>query len=160
MTISQDTAPNRIPWPPVIYGLALGASWALQEFVPVWHLHIPLWCRALGALFIVPGLVLDFGAMLALHRARTTILPNRAASHLVTAWPFSQSRNPIYLGNTLVIAGLSLALAWPWLLLMTIVSTGLVGQLAIAREERHLAARFGDDWREYCATTPRWIWWF
>ena len=30
-------------------------------------------------------------------------------------------------------------------------------ELAIEREERHLAARFGTDWQDYAARTPRWL---
>ena len=141
----------------MLYISALTASWAVQAHVPIWSPHVPLWVRALGGGLIVFGLMFDLGAMRALHRARTTILPNRAASALVTTWPFSVSRNPIYLGNTLVLAGLALALVWPWLLLMTAASAMLVSKLAIEREERHLQAVFGEAWRDYQAKTPRWI---
>ena len=31
------------------------------------------------------------------------------------------------------------------------------GRLAIAREEQHLALRFGAAWSAYAARTPRWL---
>jgi protein-S-isoprenylcysteine O-methyltransferase Ste14 len=142
----------------MLYAAALVASWILQMVAPLLATRVPLWVRAAGCGIIVFGLIFDFGAMLALHRARTTILPNRAASSLVTAWPFSVSRNPIYLGNTLALGGLTLLLAWPWLFVMTVITVMLVRKLAIDREERHLAQVFGDTWLDYRSKTPRWIW--
>lgn len=142
----------------MLYFAALAASWALQKFLPLPVFPVSLWLREMGGAPIVLGLVFDFSAMIALYRARTTILPNRAASHLVTAWPFSVSRNPIYFGNTLALAGLALLLAWPWLVLITAITAILVSKLAIEREEKHLQAIFGTAWSDYRATTPRWIW--
>ena len=35
-------------------------------------------------------------------------MPNRAADHLVTKGPFSFTRNPIYLGNTMLMIGIGI----------------------------------------------------
>ncbi|KIQ96559.1 putative protein-S-isoprenylcysteine methyltransferase [Lysobacter sp. A03] len=75
----------------------------------------------------------------------------------MTSGVFALSRNPIYLGNTLLLLGLALALHWPWLLVTALVAAVSVNQLAIKREERHLAARFGPVFAEYSQRVPRWF---
>ena len=73
-----------------------------------------------GLPIIALGLGLDLWAMAAMMLARTNILPIRAAGRLVTNGPFSLSRNPIYLGNTMLMLGIGLAgnmlwfLPWPF----------------------------------------------
>jgi len=103
------------------------------------------------------GIALDLAAMLAFRRHRTTVLPNRGATRLITDGPFRLSRNPIYVGNTLLVAGLGLVFGIAWLIPAAFVGAYATGRLAIAREERHLALRFGRDWEAYAARTPRWL---
>ncbi|UDF05783.1 isoprenylcysteine carboxylmethyltransferase family protein [Asticcacaulis sp. AND118] len=152
--------PNRLPWPPIIYGLAIAVAWGLGQYVPVRDANWPIAVRGLGGVAIIIGLVIDIGAMFALYKAKTTILPHRAASRLVTRWPFSMSRNPIYLGNALFLFGLSGVLSSLWLTLTTLISLLLVSRLAIRREEVHLQELFGAEWEAYRLKTPRWVWKF
>jgi len=103
------------------------------------------------------GLGLDVWAMAALHRARTNILPHRAAGRLVTDGPYAFTRNPIYLGNTIVLLGLGLMLENPWLLAAAPVAAVATDHLAARREEAHLAAKFGAEFAAYAARVPRWL---
>ncbi len=151
--------PNRIPWPPILLVSAVLAAWALQAS---WPVAVPLdwtgrWLRFTGATIAFAGLALDLAAMFAMRQARTNVLPHRAADQLVTSGVFAYSRNPIYLGNTLLLSGLALALVWPWLLATALVAAVLVHHLAIRREERHLSARFGAAFVEYAQRVPRWF---
>jgi protein-S-isoprenylcysteine O-methyltransferase Ste14 len=92
-----------------------------------------------------------------MHRHRANILPHRAATALVTSGPFALSRNPIYLGNTLLMTGAALLFGSLWLLAAALAAAVLVWALAIRREEVHLAAQFGDAWTEYTQRTRRWF---
>lgn len=113
--------------------------------------------RVTGVLMVCLGLGLDLAAMHAMRHSRTNILPHRGADHLVTGGVFAFSRNPIYLGNTVLLAGLASALAWPWLMTTTACAVVLVEHLAIRREERHLSVRFGPAFTEYAQRVPRWF---
>ena len=158
MTRPEDR-PNRIPWPPRFYGgLALaarGLHWAAPLPWPGGALRVGL--AAAGLCLACAALALDGTAALAFRRRRTTILPHRGASALVTDGPFAKSRNPIYLANTLLVSGLGLLFGIAWLMLAGLAGAGLTQKLAIEREERHLRARFGRDWEDYAARTPRWL---
>ena len=92
-------------------------------------------------------------------RARTTVNPLRPerAAHLVTSGVFARSRNPIYLGDALILAALALGLG-NWLnFLLLPAFVGLIGRFQIAPEERALQRLFGDQYRAYCARVRRWL---
>ncbi|PPQ26595.1 methyltransferase family protein [Rhodopila globiformis] len=148
--------PNRIPWPPMIFAGVACVAVVLQHVFPP-GLTLPPALRWLGAATMVIGVALDVSAMAVMHRHRANIQPHRAATALVTTGPFALSRNPIYLGNTLLIAGAGIAFNVLWFVPMAIVTAWLVSRLAIRREEAHLAARFGAAWTAYAQRTPRWL---
>lgn len=151
--------PNVIPWPPVLMILLAAAAVALGTAVPApppppdWA----IWSHIAGAALCAAGIGLDLWAIVTMYRHRTNVLPHRAADRLVTSGPFGFSRNPIYLGNTALLAGIALPLGNPYFLLAAAVNAVLVNKLAIAREETHLASRFPSEWPGYTARVRRWI---
>jgi len=147
--------PNFIPWPPLLLvGLTLTAI-ALNFVAPLALDFSGI--RTLGVLLIVVALGIDLWAMRTLHDAKTTILPNRGSSHLVAHGPFGYSRNPIYLANMLLLAGMGCFAMNGWFLLLAPLDGLLTHFLAIRREERHLLARFGYQFEAYCRKVRRWI---
>ena len=84
-------------------------------------------------------------------------MPHRCATHLVTCGPFRYSRNPIYLGYTLMTTGIGLVLGNGWFLVGALIAALVTSYLAIRREESHLLSRFGFEFERYCRTTRRWI---
>ena len=160
MNTSQEKPPSPFPWPPVLYGIAILAGLALQA----WVYELPWLPGTVGGMAFMAGLLLiaaavfiDVRTFLELRRHRTTILPTRAASHLVTSGPFSFSRNPIYLSNTLLTIGLGLALGNLWLPGAAFLAAFAVTKLAIEREERHLARKFGTACHHYAKKVRRWV---
>jgi protein-S-isoprenylcysteine O-methyltransferase Ste14 len=158
MPFDAKARPNAVPWPPLILFLLAAAAGGLGWLFPTTPPPgTTIWLRSLGAAACVAGLGLDIWALDTMYRHRTTILPNRPAAQLVTSGPFGFSRNPIYLGNTVLLAGIAAALANPSFLVAAVLNVPLVNRLAIAREEAHLEERFGSDWRAYATRVPRWI---
>jgi protein-S-isoprenylcysteine O-methyltransferase Ste14 len=149
--------PNRIPWPPILFVAAALAAVGLGMALPgpAW-LEAPV-LRILGSVTLLAGLGLDLAAMRTMSRQRANILPHRSATALVTTGPFAWSRNPIYLGNTIVLLGAGFAFANPWFLLAAPAAVIAVTRLAIVREEAHLAGLFGSAWQAYCLRTARWL---
>jgi protein-S-isoprenylcysteine O-methyltransferase Ste14 len=151
--------PNRLPWPPIIYAGAFALAWALQGAAPLGALDLALASipKGVGLGLAIAGFGLDLAAMSALIRHQTAILPTMGSSSLVRSGVYAYSRNPIYLGNTLLLAGFAIALRWGWLAAATPLTMVAVTWLAIRREEQHLALRFGENWRAYSARVRRWI---
>lgn len=110
-----------------------------------------------GLALMVAGAVLAIAGVLAFRRARTTILPFRAATAMVRNGPYRFTRNPMYAGMTLGYLGLSLAFntAWPILLLPLVLVTMV--KLVITKEEEYLEAVFADDYRAYKRDVRRWL---
>ncbi len=133
-------------------GLVIGAL-LLQYIVP---LELPGNISWPGYMLLAAGISLDIWAMATMAKARTNILPHRAADHLVTSGPFSVMRNPIYVGNTIATAGLGMALQNGWLLLATPVAVMAIHHLAVVREQAHLQQKFGEDWSSYAARVKPW----
>ncbi|GAL58244.1 hypothetical protein EV102420_10_00260 [Pseudescherichia vulneris NBRC 102420] len=77
------------------------------------------------------------------------------ADSLVQTGLFAHCRNPLYLGNLLMIIGFGIAANNPWYLAIAMPLFFLGYACIIAAEECYLLERFGDDYRHYCARTPR-----
>ena len=82
-----------------------------------------------------------------------------AGAELITHGPYAYVRNPLYLGNFILSFGLCL-MSWAWMPWMALVFLALFGiQYAgiILLEEEHLLQRFGQTYREYLASVPRFL---
>jgi protein-S-isoprenylcysteine O-methyltransferase Ste14 len=147
--------PRRVN-PPHYFFMALVAIAALA-WVPVGDPVMPPPWRWLGVLPLALGALSAIAAAGRFARAGTNIVPLTRSTALVTDGPFARSRNPMYLGMTLVLAGIAwLSNAWlPWLVVPAFV---LVLTLRFIRhEERLMEATFGDAYRDYRARVRRWI---
>lgn len=153
MHIDYADRPNQFPWPPVLLAGAFFCSLIIEGVLPTRTGISGL----LGLLLFILGLAVDIWAMLTLRRARTNILPNRAADRLVTRGPYRWSRNPIYVGNTTLLLGLAIIFDSAWMIMAAFAMAFAVHHLAVLREEQHLAERFGADWTAYKDRTPRWL---
>lgn len=150
--MNADT-PNTLPWPPIIYATVVVAALVCQAAVPVTLPAAVIWP---GFALLCGGLALDVWAMWTMYRARTNILPHRAAGTLVTHGPFAWTRNPIYVGNTVAVAGLGMAVQNSWLLVAAVAAALFTHKLAVVREEAHLSAKFGSAWDDYASRVRRW----
>lgn len=150
---------STLPWPPVIYVSATAAAMILHWLLPLPWIGRPLSeiLFAVGWLASAAALALGIATARALARAKTTIRPDRGSEHLVTSGPFALSRNPIYLGLVLLMIGIGLITGIAWFLLLALVAGFVTQKLAVEREEKHLAARFGKKWRDYAKKVRRWI---
>ena len=148
-----------LPLPPLIYVSAIAIAIVLGQALPLPWLGWPLsdMLVAAGWLAVAVFAALFVTAVRALTRARTTVHPNRTPDHLVTAGPFSLSRNPIYLADTLLMIGIGLITGNGWFLLLAAVAAFATQKVAIEREEKILAEKFGKKYRDYAKRVRRWI---
>jgi protein-S-isoprenylcysteine O-methyltransferase Ste14 len=110
-----------------------------------------------GLGFGLAGVGLIVWAGWTLRKSGTTFLPAGAASVLVTTGPFVRFRNPIYLGDALVLLGTAEITKSIWFVVAALIFGVLVTILQIIPEERHLERQFGDAYLDYKARTRRWI---
>jgi protein-S-isoprenylcysteine O-methyltransferase Ste14 len=75
----------------------------------------------------------------------------------VTDGPYRLTRNPGYLGMTLLYAGIAIAADAVWALAPLPVAIAVIDRGVIAREERYLERTFGAPYTEYKRRVRRWI---
>lgn len=150
----------RVP-PPVIWLLAALLMWTLHRWMPIAHWIMSPWTWA--ALFpAAMGIGIIYDANVRFRRAQTTINPlePQLASSLVMDGIYGISRNPMYLGLTLLLVAWALWLGTlsPWIVvvLFPIIITGV----QIIPEERALEKLFGEPYLDYRKRVSRWIGWF
>lgn len=155
----MSDVPNRIPWPPIIYVLAVIAGIALTVLYTLPWLDHPFsdLLFPVGCLLALAGIAIDIAALQTLRKNKTTFMPNRASDRLVVNGPFSFSRNPIYLGNTLLVVSIGILSGSWWFILTAVIAAFATQQLAIKGEERHLASKFGKRYFDYQKKVRRWI---
>lgn len=154
---SHDSAGVKVP-PPLIFLGALAVLVGLDRLA--WGGAVPLasiWRRPLGGLFLLAAMALLLAAIGLFRRAGTRPEPWRPTTAIVSSGIYGFTRNPMYLGMALAYAGLALLFDSPLALLGLPLVVALIDRAVIAREERYLAAKFGDAYRAYCARVRRWL---
>lgn len=159
MSETGTAAPSRFPWPPVLFVVAFLASIVLAVFVPLPWIGPPLsdLLFAAGWLVAAAAVAIFVMAIRTMRAAQTTVMPTKAADHLVTAGPFSFSRNPIYLADAMLMFAVGFIAGSLWFILLGIVAAIATQKLAIEPEEKHLALRFGKKYRDYQKKVRRWF---
>jgi protein-S-isoprenylcysteine O-methyltransferase Ste14 len=79
------------------------------------------------------------------------------ADKLVTEGFFNHSRNPLYLGNLLVLLGLMIIHNNPWVYAILVPFFLFTYTAIVAAEEAYLRRKFGAEYDAYCARVNRWL---
>lgn len=145
----------RVP-PPLLYFSVLGIGLLLQQAAPL-PVIPPSAGHPLAIACAAGFVVLVAWGVSSFRRARTSLVPIRPATALITDGPFRFTRNPLYLSLALLYLGIALWLGvvWPVVLLPALIL--LVQQIVILREEAYLEGRFGEAYRAYRARVRRWL---
>ena len=129
--------------------------------IPAWILSID---RNRGHGWPIGAVPLATGAVILLWCVRDfyvfgrgTLAPWDPPKHLVIVGLYRFTRNPMYVGISLLLAGWSLLTASPSLAIYT-ASLALGFHLRVLLyEEPRLKQQFGEEWMRYAATVPRWL---
>ena len=147
-----------IALPPFIFLGFLVAATVLEAVVPLPVLGAHALARYLaGAALAACGLVMTGIGMRRFVAAGTNIPPNLPTTALVVEGIYGRTRNPLYLGTTLVYLGLSVAAGSLWAILLMVPLLWVINVGVIAREERYLERKFGDAYRAYKGRVRRWV---
>lgn len=153
---SQPRHPNiRMP-PPLIHLGGLLIGYGLDQAL---HWSLPEWpgerilCSAL-ALFAI---LLLSSALWQFRRHRTTVMPHRAASELITSGVFHLTRNPIYLAFAILHLACAVTLGSPGMLITLVPVVWVMHTHVIAEEEAFHQQRFGPRWDRYRHRVRRWL---
>ncbi|WP_204113719.1 methyltransferase family protein [Shimia biformata] len=148
---------QNIDLPPVWLVGALALAWGQARY---WTLGLSFggaWAEFLGGILVGGGVILMALAATEMSRQKTTIHPHLESDHLVTTGIFKRSRNPIYVGDVLILLGL--ILYWDAVLSLPLVPIFLwvIERRFVIPEENRLRKKFRAAYARYCQVTRRWL---
>jgi protein-S-isoprenylcysteine O-methyltransferase Ste14 len=146
-----------IDLPPVWLAAFLALAWVQARHFDFGLSFGGAWADFVGGLLVGGGIVLMLLAVAEMRRRRTTVVPHRDADALVTSGIFSRSRNPIYLGDALLLAGL--ILRWDAVLSLPLIPVfvWVIERRFVIPEENRLRRKFRADFARYEAKVRRWV---
>ncbi len=148
--------PGVIAPPPLIYLAFLVVGLAVGYFYPI-GLFEGGWRYGVGAVLAVFAVGLAVWALPQFRRAGTHVDPYKPDTAIITTGPYRFTRNPLYIGLALLYAGIAIAAASAWALVLLIPALAVIRWGVIRREEAYLETKFGDDYRRYKAGVRRWL---
>lgn len=144
------------PLPPSVLLVAIVILGAAHVLAPLGMLiAFPL--NLAGMLPLASGVYLNLAADALLKRHQTTVKPSEASARLVTAGVYGRTRNPMYLGFVLILAGMAMLAGsvTPWAVVFAFAV--LMDRTYVRIEEQMLRARFGGEWHAYARAVRKWV---
>ena len=144
--------------PPLVFliGVLLGVT---CEYIVV-PAPVPV-ARAISAIggicVLMAGLGVVASARILFTRTGQSPVPWKPTPALILKGPYRFTRNPMYLGVTLVEVGLGLAVNNLWISLFAVPALLAVHVIAVLPEERYLSERFGESYKVYLTQVRRYL---
>ncbi len=142
-------------FPPVWLILCALAMFVLDRWLPLAQLYPrlswPAW------FLMVPGLALVLIAANLFKRADTGVIPFSKSTTLVTNGIYRYTRNPMYLGMALILAGAAIKLGTVGAWLPVVFYVFIIQRQFICNEEIFLTAIYGDEYKNFCQRVRRWF---
>lgn len=148
---------RKIDVPPVwLLGFAVLAWLQARHFPMGLSLDIGF-VDLLSGVLIGGGIILIVPAAAEFRRHRTTIIPHETPTSLVQSGIFKRSRNPMYVGDVLILSGLILRFDAVASLVLIPIFVWLLERRFIMPEEDRMRRTFRADFARYERQTRRWI---
>lgn len=147
----------RVPVPCVFvltYFVGVGLELAWPSRVPQ---SLALASGVSGGVLFLAGVVLAVWCLVIFRRARTTTVPGKASSRLVTWGPYRFSRNPMYVSLVMAYLGEAGILMQAWPVACLPLTVAYLSWIVIPVEETKLKEVFGETYEHYCSQVRRWL---
>jgi protein-S-isoprenylcysteine O-methyltransferase Ste14 len=157
MSVAKDS-PGVIAPPPLLYAGALAIGLAIDFLLFRVRTGAPASLRyGLVVVLLAAAIALGVGALGRFRRAGTHAEPWKPTTAIVTSGVYGLSRNPMYVGMALLYLAVAIAADSVIALVLLAPLFVAVRYGVVAREERYLEAKFGDEYRRYRQAVRRWI---
>lgn len=153
----RDGAAVRFP-PPFVPLIALAIGESVHRLV--WPLPLPLGGLARAAAaggLLAAGLALMLGAAGLFRKTGQNPKPWLPSPAIIREGVYRYTRNPMYVAMGLLQAGIGVALADGWVVLLVPATWAVIYGIAIRHEEAYLARKFGDAYLDYMRQVRRWL---
>lgn len=136
--------------------LALAAAILLDWLVPAGTFGLR-WLWLVGDGLVILGVGLMVAALFEFLRGKTSFIPRRVPTAFLQGGIYRLTRNPIYLGDVLVLAGVIVHLDAPVALILVPIFAVFIARRFIRGEEKALVETFGIPARDWMDRTGRWL---
>jgi protein-S-isoprenylcysteine O-methyltransferase Ste14 len=146
-----------IDLPPVWLAAFLALAWVQADRFSYGLSFGGAWSGFVGGLLVGGGILLMLLAVYEFRRHRTTVIPHREADAMVTTGIYSRTRNPIYVGDAMILTGM--ILYWDAVLSLPLIPifVWLIERRFVVPEEDRLRRKFRADFARYEAKVRRWV---
>lgn len=148
---------KRIDLPPVWLGGFVFVAYAQSEILPMGLSFGGSWADFLGGICVGGGVLLILLALAEFRRHQTTMVPHRIPATLIQSGIFSRTRNPIYLGDALILIGLILRFDAVLAVALLPVFVWIIEMRFIVPEENRMRRVFRAEFARYEQKTRRWV---
>lgn len=144
--------------PPVAFAIAAILMWWIGRSVEFGRFSFA-YQSAAGSALIVLGIAIVAVSLWTFARAHTTPNPMqpKSATRLVTSGIYTLSRNPMYVGDAVVLAGIAVWIGSVPSLLLVAPFVAWIDRFQIPAEESALAEIFGERYAAYAREVRRWL---
>jgi len=134
------------------------AMWVLNHYWPMRTVIPDPWSR-LGWCVMAIAPIAPIAALIQFRRANTTVNPHKpeTSTALVTSGVYAWTRNPMYLGLSILLFGWAIKLGTLSPVVGPLLFIPLIGHVQIRPEEHALRLQFGTDYDQYCRSVKRWL---
>ncbi len=121
-------------------------------------LRLRFWSRPWwGAGACLLGVAIMLWGWSEFRRKDNPICPTATAVALIRSGPFRFSRNPMYLGVSLILLSPAMGMGSPLFLLSPLAFLAICNFVFVPYEEKRLANIFGKPFLDYLAAVRRWL---
>jgi len=143
--------------PPVWLAAFVALAWVQARYYSLGLSFGGAWADLLGGLCVGGGVLLMALAFAEFRRHKTTVVPHNTPSALIQSGIFSRTRNPIYLGDALILTGLILRFDAVLSLPLIPIFVWIIEKRFITPEEDRMRRAFRADFARYEGKVRRWI---
>ena len=140
--------------PPVYVALSMLGMYLIFRYMPFFKLD---GVRIIGVIIMFSAIAVGFYCGYLFYKHKTAIHPFDDSSALIASWPYSMSRNPIYLMMVLFLIGFALALEELLCLALVPVFVYWIHVRFVLQEEIMLEQTFSEKYLDYKRKVRRWI---
>ena len=155
-TAGERGARVRFP-PPLVFLGGILAGVLIKRVEPV---AVPLGSQlrvGVGLVVLVAGLGFILAARQYFVRTGQSPIPWKPTPELIFQGPYRFTRNPMYVGMTLMQLGVGVAMDNPWISLFALPALLIVHFIAVLPEERYLSEKFGPSYKGYLGQVRRYL---
>ena len=142
--------------PPLVYLSAIIMGVILHLLAPV-SFFPRAWAMPVGIALVLIAVALLVSSIARFRAAGTPVPAYKPTTAIVRKGPYRFTRNPIYLGFSLLQLGVAIWVNTVWLLVTLAGAMVLMNYAVIRKEEQYLERRFGNEYLEYKGSVRRWL---